>query len=66
MMGFVRLGMAGLVSALVSVFHTGTALPMVSIMAACAVGALLFLGIKTPTRGLSPENQRDAEKEMAR
>ena len=66
MMGFVRLGMAGLVSALVSVFHTGTALPMVSIMVACAVGALLFLGIKTPTRGLSPENQRDAEKEMAR
>src|SRR5690606_13986405 len=46
LMGSFRLGMAGLVSALVSIFHTGSALPMISIMASCALGGILVLFIK--------------------
>lgn len=43
MMGSVRMAMGGVASAMVSVFYTGTALPMVIMMAACAfVGALIL------------------------
>ncbi len=43
MMGSVRMAMGGITSALVSIFHTGTALPMVTLMAACAlVGSFLL------------------------
>ncbi|HLT08587.1 MAG TPA: Bcr/CflA family multidrug efflux MFS transporter [Cyclobacteriaceae bacterium] len=43
MMGSVRMAMGGLASAMVSIFHTGTALPMVMMMAACAVVGALIL-----------------------
>lgn len=41
--GSFRMAMGGLASALVSVFHNGTALPMVSLMAACAIAGLIIL-----------------------
>lgn len=45
MMGSTRMAMGGVVSALVSVFHTGTAVPMVTVMASCSIGGILILGI---------------------
>lgn len=41
--GSFRMGMGGLVSALVSVFHNGTAMPMVAIMSACVVVGIVIL-----------------------
>lgn len=41
--GSFRMAAGGIASALVSVFHTGTALPMVGVMALCAVVGLIFL-----------------------
>jgi len=43
LMGSFRMGMAGIVSALVSVFHDGTAMPMVAIMFLCVLTGLLIL-----------------------
>ncbi|MEX2512306.1 MAG: multidrug effflux MFS transporter [Cyclobacteriaceae bacterium] len=43
MMGFMRMAIGGIVSALVSLFHDGTARPMVILMAACIIGASLVL-----------------------
>ena len=43
MMGFIRMALGGIVSALVSLFHNGTAMPMVILMAACIIGAGLVL-----------------------
>jgi MFS transporter, DHA1 family, multidrug resistance protein len=43
LLGSFRMAMGGLTSAVVSVFHNGTVLPMVSIMAGCAVTGLLLL-----------------------
>jgi len=43
MMGFMRMAIGGIVSALVSVFHNGTAIPMVFLMAACILIAGLVL-----------------------
>ncbi|MCC5927804.1 MAG: multidrug effflux MFS transporter [Cyclobacteriaceae bacterium] len=41
LMGSFRMGMGGLVSAMVSVMHDGTAVPMVIMMTACALAGLL-------------------------
>lgn len=41
--GSFRMGMGGLASALVSIFHNGTAMPMVAIMVLCIVGGLIIL-----------------------
>lgn len=61
MMGSMRMAMGGLVSAMVSVFHTGTALPMVGMMASCALVGIfilnmerLFPGLATKATGESP------------
>ncbi|WP_339924615.1 multidrug effflux MFS transporter [uncultured Cyclobacterium sp.] len=43
MMGFMRMAIGGIVSALVSVFHNGTAIPMVLLMASCILVAGLVL-----------------------
>lgn len=43
MMGFMRMAMAGIVTGLVSYFHDGTSIPMVSIMVICIFMALLVL-----------------------
>src|SRR5690606_22309146 len=44
LMGSVRMAMAGVVSGMVSIVHTGTALPMVAMMASCSlIGILIFL-----------------------
>jgi MFS transporter, DHA1 family, multidrug resistance protein len=40
-----RLGAGGIISAIVSLFHNNTALPMVATMAACAIVALIILSI---------------------
>ncbi len=45
MMGFMRMAIGGLVTALVSVFHDGTAMPMVVLMAICILGGLLVLSL---------------------
>lgn len=52
--GSFRMGMAGLVSALVSVLHNGTAMPMIAVMVGCVlVGlAILFAG-KTQMKSIS-------------
>ncbi|GHA77985.1 multidrug effflux MFS transporter [Pontibacter akesuensis] len=49
LLGSFRMAMGGLMSAAVSVLHTGTTLPMVSVMAGCAVVGmiLLLLGKRT-------------------
>ncbi|GGF27388.1 Bcr/CflA family multidrug efflux MFS transporter [Echinicola rosea] len=47
MMGSMRMAMGGLVSGAVSIFHNGTASPMVIMMTFCAVGGLLTLVIDT-------------------
>ncbi len=44
LLGSFRLGASALVSALVSIFHDGTSLPMVAMMLACALVGLFFLG----------------------
>jgi len=43
LMGSWRLGAGGIISAIVSFLHNNTALPMVSMMAACAIISLLLL-----------------------
>ncbi|ERM81300.1 hypothetical protein P872_10125 [Rhodonellum psychrophilum GCM71 = DSM 17998] len=43
MLGSMRMAIGGLVSAAVSIFHTGTAFPMVLMMTLCAVGGFLVL-----------------------
>jgi DHA1 family bicyclomycin/chloramphenicol resistance-like MFS transporter len=43
LMGSLRLGVGGLVSASVSLLHNHTALPMVGMMTFCALGGLLLL-----------------------
>lgn len=65
MMGSARMAMGGIVSAIVSVAHTGTALPMVAMMAGCAVigMALLRWGPYHPT--IQPEGEEERRPEMA-
>lgn len=41
--GSFRMGMGGLASAAVSVFHNGTTIPMVAVMAGCALTGLILL-----------------------
>ena len=43
LMGSFRMAMGGLVSAAVSIFHNNTALPMLSVMMACALAGLVIL-----------------------
>ncbi|MBL3658657.1 multidrug effflux MFS transporter [Fulvivirga sediminis] len=45
LMGAIRMGLGGLVTALVSVLHNGTTLPMVLVMALCAAGGLIILQV---------------------
>jgi MFS transporter, DHA1 family, multidrug resistance protein len=49
LLGSFRMAMGGLTSAVVSVFHNGTVVPMVTIMAACALAGLLLLYIGNST-----------------
>jgi len=46
MMGSVRMAMGGITSAMVSIFHTGTALPMVAMIAACALVGVIILNME--------------------
>ncbi len=46
MMGSMRMAMGGVVSALVSFLHSGTAVPMVTIMAGCSIGGILVLALR--------------------
>ena len=43
LMGGVQMGLGALSSSLVSLFSNGTALPMASIMAICAISSFIFL-----------------------
>lgn len=49
LLGSYRMAIGGLVSAIVGLFHNGTAMPMVAMMAACPVGAVLILTIGNAT-----------------
>lgn len=49
LMGSFRMGMGGLTSAAVSIFHNHTALPMVGVMALCALTGLVILVIGKST-----------------
>ena len=63
MMGSMRMAMAGVVSALVSIVHTGTALPMVFMMAGCALAGILVLWMERYFPGLAakPLQEQPAE-----
>jgi DHA1 family bicyclomycin/chloramphenicol resistance-like MFS transporter len=65
LMGSLRMGMGGLISAAVSLLHNGTALPMVGMMTLCAVGGLgvLLLG---RTRAPYQVREEDLEEEASR
>jgi DHA1 family bicyclomycin/chloramphenicol resistance-like MFS transporter len=60
--GSFRMSMGGLVSALVSVFHDGTAVPMIAAIVICIFLALLILLAATAALK-SIEEQRDFEKD---
>ncbi len=49
LMGSFRMAMGGIVSAIVSVLHNNTVMPMVAVMAACAVAGLIILYIGNTT-----------------
>ncbi|WP_026236070.1 multidrug effflux MFS transporter [Echinicola pacifica] len=59
LMGSSRMAMGGVVSAAVSIFHNGTANPMVIMMTFCALGGLLTLVIDTSKRKAA--RKRDLE-----
>lgn len=46
LLGSMRMAIGGLVSAAVSFFHTGTAVPMVIGMAACAIGGFIVIKVE--------------------
>jgi DHA1 family bicyclomycin/chloramphenicol resistance-like MFS transporter len=60
--GSFRMAMGGLVSALVSVFHNGTAMPMVGIMVGCILTGLMLLLMGRSIMGF-PETDPEAEEE---
>jgi len=55
LMGSVRMGMGGLISAAVSFLHNNTALPMVGMMSLCAIIGLLILLIGRKRAYYNPE-----------
>lgn len=64
LMGSFRMGMGGLISALVSIFHNNTALPMVSMMSLCAVSGLVLLLIGRSSVRYKAY-QKDVEEEIS-
>jgi DHA1 family bicyclomycin/chloramphenicol resistance-like MFS transporter len=65
LMGSLRMGMGGLISAAVSLLHNGTALPMVGMMTLCAVGGLVVL-LLGRTRTPYQVREEDLEEEASR
>ncbi|MEX2593273.1 MAG: multidrug effflux MFS transporter [Anditalea sp.] len=65
MMGSLRMAMGGVASAIVSILHTGTAVPMVAMMACCSIGGILVLGAARYNLRFHPENQEKRQAEMA-
>jgi DHA1 family bicyclomycin/chloramphenicol resistance-like MFS transporter len=55
LMGSLRMGMGGLISAAVSFLHNNTALPMVGMMALCAITGLLILIVSRKRAYYNPE-----------
>jgi DHA1 family bicyclomycin/chloramphenicol resistance-like MFS transporter len=55
LMGSLRMGMGGLISAAVSFLHNNTALPMVGMMALCAITGLLILIVGRKRAYYNPE-----------
>ena len=64
LMGSFRMAVGGLVSAIVSVLHNNTAVPMVSVMASCAVIGLFLLAIGKVTIRYKV-NKRKVEEETS-
>ena len=65
MMGSARMAMGGIVSAIVSVAHTGTALPMVAMMAGCAVIGMALLKWGPYHSSIQPEGEEKRQPEIA-
>lgn len=65
MMGSARMAMGGIVSAIVSVAHTGTALPMVAMMAGCAVIGMVLLRWGPYHSSIHPTGEEKRQAEMA-
>jgi DHA1 family bicyclomycin/chloramphenicol resistance-like MFS transporter len=63
LMGSWRLGAGAIISALVSVFHDGTALPMVATMSLCAMISLLLLYAGNSTVKFRQRRRKAAEEE---
>ena len=65
MRGSARMAMGGIVSAIVSVAHTGTALPMVAMMAGCAVIGMVLLRWGPHHSSIHPTGEEKRQPEMA-
>jgi DHA1 family bicyclomycin/chloramphenicol resistance-like MFS transporter len=63
LMGSWRLGAGAIISALVSVFHDGTALPMVATMSLCAMISLILLFAGNSTVKFRQRRRKAAEEE---
>jgi DHA1 family bicyclomycin/chloramphenicol resistance-like MFS transporter len=61
LMGSWRLGAGGIISAIVSVLHNGTAIPMVGMMAMCAVVSLILLYTGHSVVAYRLRNRRETE-----
>ncbi len=60
--GFLRMGIGGLVTAMVSKFHNGTAMPMVTVMVSCAViGMIIFFIGRRWVPNESPASDEEEE-----
>jgi DHA1 family bicyclomycin/chloramphenicol resistance-like MFS transporter len=59
--GSFRMGMGGVASALVSLFHNGTAMPMVSVMVSCILCGLLFLLVGRSLIKVQPMSLQEGE-----
>jgi DHA1 family bicyclomycin/chloramphenicol resistance-like MFS transporter len=63
LMGSWRLGAGGIISALVSVFHNDTALPMVATMSLCAMISLILLFAGNSTVKFRQRRRKAAQEE---
>lgn len=61
LIGSFRMGMGALVSALVSIFHNGTAIPMLAVMLFCASAGLIILLVGRPAGTPDPSENYEED-----
>lgn len=60
--GSFRMGMGGVVSALVSILHNGTAIPMIGVMVGCTmIGFIILQAGKPMVKSLKPQTRLDED-----